>query len=259
VLPTYYPDLERLVQDNLARCKLSIHMIGSHYGVIPEEAEKSLLALQYELAVTHCRERPELSRLVWLPMGLQTQDARQQGLIQAIQEDSDWLQTGLEELKTVIQDRLTAPPARLADEATATEARRVYLICDDKDLEAIGPLYDNLFDGGYEVILPAFEGDEADVRQVHQANLCDCDAVLIYYGSGSDLWQEAKLRDLQKAAGYGRTKPMLAKAIYVAAPETPKKKLVRTREAIAIKNFAAFEPEDLAPFLSQMDRGGQAK
>jgi hypothetical protein len=260
-LPTYYPDFEQVVQDNLARCKLSIHMIGSRYGVIPEEAEKSLLALQYELAVAHGQARPELARLVWMPMGLQTQDARQQGLIQAIQEDSDWLQTGLEELKTVIQDRLTAVPARLEDGAAATETRRVYLICDDKDLDAIGPLYDCLFDGGYEVVLPAFEGDEAEVRQSHQANLCDCDAVLIYYGSGSDLWQQTKLRDLQKAAGYGRTKPMLAKAIYVAAPETPKKKLVRTKEAIAIKNFAAFEPEDLAPFLSQITQGqgGQAE
>jgi hypothetical protein len=163
--------------------------------------------------------------------------------------------------KTVIQDRLTAVPARLEEGVVATETRRVYLICDDRDLDAIGPLYDSLFDGGYEVVLPAFEGDEAEVRQSHQANLCDCDAVLIYYGSGNDLWQQTKLRDLQKAAGYGRTKPMLAKAIYVAAPETPQKKLVRTKEVIAIKNFAAFEPEDLAPFLSQITQaqGGQAR
>ena len=64
--------------------------------------------------------------------------------------------------------------------------------------------------GQFEVILPVFEGDEAQVRQEHEANLTDCDAALIYYGAGNELWLRSKLRELQKIAGYGRTKPMLA-------------------------------------------------
>ena len=46
--------------------------------------------------------------------------------------------------------------------------------------------------------------------------------------------------DLQKIAGYGRSKPLLAKAIYVSAPETPPKQRFRTREALVIKQFGAF-------------------
>ncbi|MBC7968996.1 MAG: DUF4062 domain-containing protein [Verrucomicrobia bacterium] len=260
-LPTYYPDFERVVTENLARCKLSIHLIGARYGMIPEAAERSLMALQHDLAVAQCRERTEFSRLVWMPVGLQTEDARQQALIRSLQEDPDWLQTGIESLKTVIQDRLTAPPPRVENGSTDDSPLRVYLICDQKDLEGIVPLYNHLFDRDWEAILPAFDGDEAEVRQDHQANLCDCDAVLIYYGSGSDLWLRAKLRDLQKVAGYGRTTPMLATAIYVAAPETPKKQMLRTNEAIVIKQFDAFTPETLAPFVSQIAQaqGGQQR
>ena len=74
------------------------------------------------------------------------------------------------------------------------------------------PLEDFLFERRFEVILPVFDGDEAQVRQEHEANLDDCDAALIYYGAGNELWLRSKLRELQKIAGYGRTKPMLAKA-----------------------------------------------
>lgn len=258
-LPTYYPDFERVVTENLARCKLSIHLIGARYGMIPEAAERSLMALQHDLAVAQCRERTEFSRLVWMPVGLQTQDARQQELIRALQNDPDWLQTGIEALKTVIQDRLIAPPPRVENGSTDDSPLRVYLICDQKDLEGIVPLYNHIFDRGWEAMLPAFEGDEAEVRQDHQANLCDCDAVLIYYGSGNDLWLRAKLRDLQKVAGYGRTTPMVAKAIYIAAPETPKKQMLRTNDAIVLRELDTFTPATLAPFVDQLAQaqGGQ--
>ncbi|PSB24623.1 DUF4062 domain-containing protein [Stenomitos frigidus] len=259
-LPTYYPDFERVVTENLARCKLSIHLVGSRYGMIPEDAERSLIALQHDLAVAQRRERAEFSRLVWMPVGLQTQDARQQELIRSLQNDPDWLQTGIEALKTVIQDRLTAPTPRLDNGSSDDATVRVYLICDQKDLESVVPVYNHIFfDRGWEPMLPAFEGDEAAVRQEHQDTLCECDAVLIYYGSGNDLWLRTKLRDLQKVAGYGRTKPMLAKAIYVAAPETPKKQMLLSHEAIVLKNFDAFTPAALAPFVDQIAQaqGGQ--
>jgi TIR domain/Domain of unknown function (DUF4062) len=255
VLPSYYPDLERVVMENLARSKLSIHMIGSRYGSIPEDAERSLIALQYELAVAHCHERSEFLRLVWMPVGLETKNARQQELIKTLREDSDWLQTGLEELKTAIQDLLTAPSSRLEQGANAAETLRVYLIFDLKDLDGIAPLYNHFLDCGWDAIFPIFEGDEADMQKEHEATLRDCDAILIYYGSSGDLWLRTKLRDLQKAADYGRTKPMLAKAIYVAAPETPLKKMLRMNDAIVIKSFTAFTPDVLAPFFKQTAQG----
>jgi hypothetical protein len=58
-----------------------------------------------------------------------------------------------------------------------------------------------------------------------------------------------KQRELQKVAGYGRTKPLLAKVIYVAAPNTPAKEQVRDREAVVVKNFETFSPESLRPLL----------
>ena len=48
--------------------------------------------------------------------------------------------------------------------------------------------------------------------QAHQDNLKFCDGVLIFFGAASGQWVEMKLMDLLKAPGYGRTKPLTAKA-----------------------------------------------
>jgi hypothetical protein len=52
-LPPYYPDFEQVVRENLEGCKLSIHLIGARYGMVPEGAERSLVVLQNELAIQH--------------------------------------------------------------------------------------------------------------------------------------------------------------------------------------------------------------
>jgi hypothetical protein len=103
------------------------------------------------------------------------------------------------------------------------------------------------------------EGEPEQIRADHQENLLACDAFLIYHGKANELWLRTALRDVQKIAGYGRSKPLLAKAIYVSAPETPPKQRFRTREALVIKQFGAFSPVPLQPFLTSLaqGRGGQ--
>ena len=66
------------------------------------------------------------------------------------------------------------------------------------------PLEDYLFAQGLEVMLPAFDGDDADAAALHQDNLLTCDAVLVYYGAAPKAWVDIKLRELLKATGYGR-------------------------------------------------------
>ena len=60
-----------------------------------------------------------------------------------------------------------------------------------------------------------------------------------------------KLLELQKIAGYGRTSPLRAKAVYLGAPEDRAKSLFRTHGALVMRNFGDFRPDLLAPFLAQ--------
>ncbi|NMF64374.1 DUF4062 domain-containing protein [Brasilonema octagenarum] len=252
-LSPYYPDFEQVVCENLERCKLSIHLIGAKYGIVPEGADKSVVVLQNELAVKHSQKSPEFLRLVWMPVGLQPQEPRQEELIQSLQSEPNLLQTSLEELKTIIKDKLNSKPQPPKEVIAEDGPLRVYLICDQRDLEAIAPLDDYLYNQGFEVILPLFEGDEAQVRQDHQEQLQMCDVVIIYCGNIQEPWLRTKLGDLRKIYGYGRSKPMLAKGIYMGEPHTPQKqRWCRTREAQLITNV-----KELELFVAQLIQGGQ--
>lgn len=258
-LPLNGPELQQTVREYLKACQLSIHLIGANYGVIPEAADRSLICLQNELAAERSKDN-SFSRLIWMPEGLEAKEERQQNFIkylkndQTAQQGADLLETSIEELKTYIQDKLRPapkpPPAKITDDDEGP--LRIYLICDTQDYDDIASLEDYFYNQGFEVTVPLREGDEAEVREDHKESLLMCDAVLIFYGNGSEGWLRTKLRDLQKIAGYGRTKPMLAKGIYVGGPETGSKQRYRTHEALVMRNFGQFSADTLQPFVEEI-------
>jgi hypothetical protein len=56
---------------------------------------------------------------------------------------------------------------------------------------------------------------------------------LVYYGDGNEFWLHSKVSDLRKVRAWGRQRPLL-KGIYLAAPETEHKRLLKTREAVLL-------------------------
>jgi hypothetical protein len=263
-LPSNAADFQNVVREYLKRSRLSIHLIGENYGDIPRTETRSLVYLQNELAAGQSFG-PDFSRLIWMPVDLKATDVRQQQFIEYLQRNSaaqqgaELLQTNLEELKQVIQDKLTAKKEVAPAPVTPGSSPHIYLICDREDVAAIAPLHKHLYDLGYEPILPSFEGSETELREEHKDNLLLCDACLIYYGASNEFWLRSKLRDLQKIAGYGRTKPMSAKCIYIGPNETEHKRDFRTHDAVVIKNFDNFSPASLTPLLAQFAQTQSAK
>ncbi len=259
-LPLVGADCAAFVREQLSHCRLSVHVVGENYGVVPEDSTDSIVVLQHELAIERAAAG-DFCRLIWMPPDLTTDDERQQKFIERLQTDSrlqagaDILKTALEDFKSVLHVRLTQSEAPSLDRGkTIPEQdalKRIYLICDSRDIDQVQPLAESLFND-FEVTLPVFEGDEEQVRHEHEASLAECDAALIYYGAGNELWLRSKLRELKKIAGYGRSKPMLAKAVYVAPPESADKQRFRTHEAIVINPGGAFAYAALEPFVSRL-------
>lgn len=260
-LPLNAPHFQNAVREYLAKSSLSIHLIGGNYGVIPEGDDCSVVFLQNQLAVERSRGQG-FSRIIWLHPTIQAKEERQQKFIEYLQNDShaqagaELVQTTLEELKTIIQDTLSANSSFAAETPDETDGRplRIYLICDRQDVDDILPLSDYLFEKGYEVIVPLMEGDEAQARADHKENLLICDAILVHYGRASEAWLRTKLLDLRKITGYGRSRPLLAKAIYISgSEETALKQHFRTHEAMVIKCPEDFSPELLQTFVEQIE------
>ena len=257
-LPLTGPALREAVRRHAERSSLSIHLLGGNYGLVPEGETLSLAENQSEVT-GQLGER--LRRIVWMPVGLEPREERQRRLVDHFrlglngQPNIEVLQTSLEGLKKQIEERLADGPKPKS--AGGDGPASVYLICDPEDVGEVAPLENYLYDRGFNVFLPALEGDETSVREDHKASLVGCDAALVYYGRGSDIWLRMKQRELQKVAGFGRARPMLAKAIYVAGPPTPAKERVRDQEALVVKSFEGFSPERLAPFVERVERGAR--
>ena len=240
-LPLSARELEIAVRRDLERCTMSVHLVGRSYGVVPEDGVKSVLEMQADLAVERTAAGM-LTRLIWFPPGLDAHDDRQRAFVRRLrmepqlQRNADLLETPLEDLKTLIAERLKRPAKPAAPEATGGEAlaSQLYLLYDQRDTEAIAPWQEYLFQRGIEVLHPLFEGDEADVREYHEENLRICDAVVVVHGVAAESWLRRKLREIQKSAGLGRTKPKPMVAICLAPPKTPDKERFRTLEALVL-------------------------
>ncbi len=254
-LPLQVEALERDVSEALEGASMFIQILGERFGIVPEGDERSISRMQYDIAAKV--SRPDFSRVSWSASGLQPQDERQKAFLTHIRNslssrgEDEYLETSIEELRNFLLQRLLNPGVRKSV-PEKDGPRLVYLICDRKDIEASAAIYDALFEAGFEVVLPAFEGDDAEISKNHIESLTSCDAAILHFGSASEIWIRTKLRDLQKAAGYGRTKEWLATAVYIAGPPSPAKTLFRSQSALVIRGGEKFDVAALQPFVDQL-------
>ncbi|HEV3467727.1 MAG TPA: toll/interleukin-1 receptor domain-containing protein [Pyrinomonadaceae bacterium] len=257
-LPLRAPEFEPVVRADLARSDLSVHLVGANYGLIPEgEEERSVVRWQEELAAERGAADPAFTRLIWVPPGLEPAGVRQRAFVGELQTrlgaGAELLQTTVEDLKLRVLEKLNPAPKPAP---TPGDVKSVYLVCDDRDTEEVAPIEEFLFDAGYEVIPTLPSDDTQQLAQYHRESLVNCDAALVYYGRANQMWLRSKLWDLQKAQGWGRETPMLAKAVYVSGPPTTEKQRFRTREVpVVIQNYEGFSPDALRPFLQAMRAG----
>jgi hypothetical protein len=270
-LPRSAAEFEQKVSEHLSRCALSVQLVGSTYGLIPEgEEERSIIRIQEELATRRASEDPSFSRLIWMPPGLEPQGNRHRAFVEALHTSlgagAELLQTSVEDLKMRVVEKLTQRADAAARQQQQQQQsgengggggpRAVYLICDNRDVGDVVPIEDYLFNQGFEVINSAIVSEGDDAAQSHRESLLNCDAALIYYGNANPMWLRSKLWDLQKARGWGRTSPLEAKAVYVSGPQTTEKQRFRTHEVpLVIQNFEGFSPDALKPFVEAVRSG----
>jgi hypothetical protein len=272
-LPLDEADYVAEVEGLLARCALSVHLVGQRYGLVPDgPSAKSVSMLQNELAVAHCNSSG-LKRLIWLPEGTASEQPPQQAFIDALHQDAhaqygaDLITGDVEQLKTAIHATLKKieqpePPRRESDgpgarDVAGNNQKLVYVICDEKDRKATVPVRRLCEQLGFEVVRPLFEGDAAQVRQANQQSLADCDAVLLFYGAGDEAWRRAICNELKKMAAYRQGKPLPAVFTYLAEPSTSDKEdLIDMKRPNLINGISGFAEAALAKSMQQVIAGG---
>jgi hypothetical protein len=253
----YVAEVTRLLQ----KCKLSVHLVGSASGAVPDgPSQKPVVVLQNELAVQRSKING-LKRVIWLPEGTRSERSEQQRFIDALQQDAqaqfgaDLVTADSESFKGAVRaalQKLEKPaPARTERNGDSPSAKLLYLICDEKDRQATIPLRKLLRGAGLEVKIPLFEGDAATVRQANQELLSQCDSVLTFYGAGGEAWKRTVDNDLKRMKAYRGEKPLPASFIYLAEPATADKNdLIDLEEPNLINGLQGVTTAAMEPFLS---------
>lgn len=279
-LPKEAKALDRMVRDDLDRCRLSIHLVGEDYGYKPRGSELSVVDMQNRIASDHTYQMVEknkkakdgdrelFSRLIWVSPDLKNVTERQKIFIEDLKsdaaalEEAEVLQISLQELKTIIREELVTGGRfnvrknikGLETEKEDDKTKMIYLIADKRDVSEIDDIQAYLKKQGFNVVSPSYEGDLVDLRYIHQENLRRCDASIIYFGQATEDWIKTKLQDLLKAPGFGREKPLTAKAVYFKGQKDVDMEHYEKNNAMVLgNNGGSFTPDHLKPFLTKIE------
>ncbi|MCD9014096.1 DUF4062 domain-containing protein [Parachryseolinea silvisoli] len=260
-LPGNMQELERLVRRDLNESALSIHLIGNAYGEIPEGSDRSLVDIQNKLAAEKSLQTKEhtqaFTRLIWISPHLTHASEKQKGFIDTIkrdveaQEGAEILQTPLEDFKNIMREELEEAGGKRV--FAETGGRSIYFMHDKVDHREAKPLIDVIRQSGFEVLVPSFEGDLLDLRQQHIDHLCNLDGAIIYQGKVNEQWVRMKALDLLKAPGFGRRKPIVAKAIVTAPGATLDPAGFKSQNLQVIEEDAQRPLESLKNFLLEFN------
>lgn len=258
-LPLEYREFERTVRQNLEESDMSIHLIGSAYGEIPEGADRSAMDLQNQFAAEKSARvgKEAFPRLIWISPVLVNTSERQRAFIDTLKRDisllegAEVLQTPLEDFKNIIREELAAKSNPIA---TLTESgKAVYLLHDKIDQEEVKPVIETLKQKGYQVLTPDFEGDLMHVRNHHINNLRTLDAAIIYKGNVNDQWVRMKVLDLLKAPGLGRSKPIKGKAVITRSGTSVNLDAYKNHNLRILEADPAQAPEKVLKILNEFE------
>jgi hypothetical protein len=263
-LPRDEEEYVAAVEGLLKRCKLSIHLVGETYGGVPDgPSQKSEVVLQNELAAKQSKS-DGLKRVIWVPEGTHSKQPQQQSFIDALHHDAeaqigaDLITADIEGLKTAIHAILAnlekpAPQLPAQQAAAADQAKLIYLICNEKDRKATVPLRKFCRGLGFEVAIPAFEGDANAVREAHQQLMANADVVILFYGAGDEAWKRTVDNELKKMPGYRSGKPVPPSYTFLADPKTTDKEdLIDMEEPNLIDGLGEFSDTKMAAFVEAM-------
>lgn len=223
-LPSHVSEVTRIVRKDLEECSLSVHLVGSAYGEIPEGSDRSIVDLQNqlsaEMAVEKKQKQQEFSRLIWISQNLKNASDKQRAFIDTLkrdteaQEGAEILQNPLEDFKNIMREELLESQERKTVDESG--GKSIYLVHDKIDDTEVRPFREAIEKSGFKVLTPVFEGELLEVRKQHIENLRNFDGAIIFKGKVNDQWVRMKVLDLLKAPGFGRKKPIQGKAIVAA-------------------------------------------
>ena len=252
-----------VINDYLNNSALSVHLISDEIlqrnaDQMIVDAQNSFVSEFAESAKTGGKGDKNFPKLVWVSPDLKPNTEEQKIKIEQLKKEieavhgAEIIQTPLEVFKTIVHERARQQFNKKTSRIKAG-VKSVYLIHSFADKNNVSGAKKAFEDQGIEVLTPLFEGDILNIVETHRQNLVDCDGVVVYCSpKDTDQWLKSKLIDLQKAPGFGRTKPMLGQSIFIEGEDSTRTKILDKYNLSLLKKDGGFSAESLAPFINKI-------
>ncbi len=238
------------MQQDLTECLLFVQPLGPFAGKKPPGANSSYPKLQYELAVQN-----NLPVMQWRDVNLDPAamaDSDHKTLLDGVYVEA----VELEQFKRDIVQRAMAEKAkRDASHASGVEMMQdqafIFINIERGDLPIADDLCDLLESQGYSYALPMHEGRPDEIRQDLEANLLDCDGLIVVYGEITEQWVREQLRQWRKIL-YRRDKPLRALAVYEGPPCEKQRLGMRLPKMHVLDCRQGMEEDKILTFLNAL-------
>jgi hypothetical protein len=257
------PALRATIEPAVAEAALSVHLFSDNRGTIPENEEKSILAVQYEMAAAK-----NLERVIWIPPGTKPHASIDALLQASTAQGLERIEGGqtIEDLKEILAEKLNGLDERAP--AAAAPKLNVYVVCDRQD----NPFSDDASDRDHALQLksyldgrgycvwfpPGNVSDQSERDKDHLETLKLSHAVILYWGAAQERWFRGTLRALTKVRTKRQNRPFVAEAIYFSRPRVLQKDQYHTHLDLFVEQYDGFQPQALRPVLDRLRKAREA-
>jgi hypothetical protein len=209
-------DAEQEIRENLKKCFISIHLIGTTYQENFSYQNKPLGKLENEIAANYCNQDSDFKRVIWIASE-KTEEENQALYINTIFRDkqlnrgADIISCTLEELKGLVEEKIHKQTQKFDNE----QQNHIYLIYDETAEQDAMSIYNTITEKGETVAqINTSKYDAKDSwMQEHLSNLMSCKAVFFVNNSKSLKWFHSKLTDTFKIKNIGRKKEFATRVL----------------------------------------------
>lgn len=237
-------EFERQVEADLKQSLVFVQLLGQFPGKRPPGLPCSYPQLQFDVA-----KRVGLPIFQWRSPTLNVDeivDADHRSLVNSPSVQA----VDIEDFKRDVLSGVRAEvEKRKAANAPLVEAEDafVFVNVDSDDMEIAEALCDVLDRNGCSYAFPMLEGRPAEIREDLEANLLDCDAMIVVYGEITEQWVREQLRQWRKMQ-FRREKPVRVLAVYQGPPahkqrlgmKLPRMQVIDCREGLQESNLRQF-------------------
>jgi TIR domain len=190
---------EGVILEDLAKCSLSVHLVGGELEESPEDLSRAVR--EFNLANKHSK-RSNLVQVAWMSpntdvskLTASTNETVSDFIAQLPKLGQTYnreifprLLCFLNRTLKEIQEFPPPPEPFLEGELSPFVLPKVYWLCPPEDQPALADLENQFRLMNWCVEFPAKDPESDDGKKWHEENLRDCQSIVIYFGSRNETW-----------------------------------------------------------------------